>query len=146
MPHTRNHHAFGARDGSIHLVSSLLRHKGFLLPNRNQQRDMHPLRQLNSRHLSAKVLKRRWFDGSHAFKYQMMIALWDVRLEEDKISQLVRAKKTHHRIDVGKNWVQTYRRSTGQRRARRPVDSLVAADALALSIPVAQWDHERHAQ
>src|SRR5438874_10561720 len=28
-----------------------------------------------------------------------------------------------------------------QRRAQRPVDSLVAADALALSIPVAQWDH-----
>src|SRR5947209_2013382 len=44
----------------------------------------------------------------------MAIGLWDVRLEEDELSQLIRTKKTHHRSKVGKNWVKTCCRSTDQ--------------------------------
>ena len=93
MADTWNQHASCAVERSPHFVGSMLGHKGFLLPHRDQCRNMPLLREFDLRHFLAKVYDSFRLDLAHVRKQQAAILLWDMILLQEILSQSLMAEQ-----------------------------------------------------
>ena len=93
MADTWNQHASCAVERSPHFVGILFDHKGFLLPHRDQYRNMHLPREFDLLHFLAHVYKSFRLDLAHVSKEQVVIRLWDVILLQEILSQSLTAQQ-----------------------------------------------------